>query len=94
MNETEINKLFMSIAENAGQMSDEVRKIFSALVSTTLNYRDHLKEDMDIIVTVKDVRAALDLLLESMHTKKLPQTGNKVWLDLVKLWFEELKMYL
>ena len=94
MDETAINKLFMSIAENAGQMPDEVRKVFSSLVSTTLNYRDHLKQDTGIIVTVEDVRVALGWLLESMRTQQLPPTGNTVRLDLVKLWLDELKAFL
>jgi hypothetical protein len=94
MDETEINKLFMSIAENAGQMPDEVRKVFSSLVSTTLSYRDHLKQDTGIIVTVEDVRVALGWLLESMRTQQLPPTGNAVRLDLVKLWLDELKAFL
>jgi len=84
----------MSVAENSGRMPDEVRKVFSTLVSTTLDYRDHLKQDTGIIVTVEDVQVALGWLLESIRTQQLPQAGNAVRLDLVKLWLDELKLYL
>lgn len=94
MDESEINKLFLKVAGSAGEASEDVRKVFSILVSSTLCYRDQLKEDLGIIVTVEDVRVALDWLLESMHTKRLPATNNAVRLDLLKIWLDELKPYL
>ena len=75
-------------------MPEDARRVFSILVSSTLSYRDRLKEELAIIVTVEDVRAALDWLLESMRTKQLPETNNAVRLDLLKIWLDELKPYL
>jgi hypothetical protein len=94
MDESDINKLFMTVAGSAGKVPEDVRKVFSILVSSTVLYRDTLKEDLGIVVTVEDVRLALDWLLESMHTKRLPQTNNAVRLDLLKIWLHELKPYL
>jgi hypothetical protein len=94
MDESDINKLFMTVAGSVGKVPEDVRKVFSILVSCTLCYRDTLKEDLGIVVTVEDVRLALDWLLESMHTKRLPQTNNAVRLDLLKIWLHELKPYL
>ena len=94
MDESEINKLFMKVAGKTCEVSEDVRKVFSALVSSTLHYRDQLKEDQGIIVTVEDVRATLDWLLESIHTRRLPRTNNAVRLDLLKIWLDELKPYM
>jgi len=49
--------------------------------------------DLGVIVTVEDVRVALDWLVESIHTKRLPETNNAVRLDLLKIWLDELKPY-
>lgn len=94
MDESEINRLFMRVAGQAGEVPEEARRVFSILVSSTIRYRDCLKADLGIIVTVEDVRVALDWLLESMHTKRLPETNNAVQLDLLKIWLDALKPYL
>ena len=94
MDEPGIDKLFMRVAGSAGKVPEDARKVFSVLVSTTLSYRDSLKNDLGIVVTVEDVRVTLDWLLESMRTKRLPQTENAVRLDLLKIWLDELKPYL
>lgn len=94
MDESDINKLFMKVAADAGVVSEDVRNVFAALVQTTLAYRDRMREDMHVVVTVEDVNAALDLLLTAMKTGRLPQTDYAVRIDLVKLWLDELKPYL
>ena len=94
MDESDISRLFMKVAGNACKVPEDARRVFSILVSSTLRYRDRLKEELAIIVTVEDVRAALDWLLEAMRTKQLPETNNAVRLDLLKIWLDELKPYL
>ena len=91
MDETEIFKLFSSIAEDSAKDNMAVREVFSALITSTLRYRDHMKESKGIIITVADVRTVLDWLVPSLKTGKLPQTDNKIRLDLLKLWLDELK---
>ncbi|RLB92870.1 MAG: hypothetical protein DRH43_01300 [Deltaproteobacteria bacterium] len=93
MKESEINRLFLRVAATSGQASEDVRKVFATLVSSTLRYRDQMKKDLGVIVTVEDVRVALDWLVESIHTKRLPETNNAVRLDLLKIWLDELKPY-
>ena len=94
MDESDISRLFMKVAGRTSELPDEVRSVFSILVSSTLRYRDRLKDDLEIILTVEDVRVTLDWLLQSMRTKRLPQTNNLVRLDLLKIWLDELKPYL
>jgi hypothetical protein len=91
MDDREIYKLFMSVAEHSGQKDDAAREVFSALVRSTLRYRDHLLESKGITVTVEDVRVALGWLVPSLQTGRLPETDDKIRLDLLKIWLDELK---
>lgn len=91
MEEREIYRLFLSVAEHSEQKSDAVREVFSALVRSTLKYRDHILESKGIVVTVEDVRVALGWLVPSLQTGRLPDTTDKIRLDLLKIWLDELK---
>ncbi len=94
MDEDEIRQLLLRVSNNVGQVPEDVRDVFSKMVTTTLHYRDTLKKSTGTILTVADVRAAIGWLLESLHTKRLPETQNSIRLDLLKIWLEELKPYL
>ena len=90
-----IDKLFMKVAATVGHpVPEDAKRVFSVLVSSTLKYRDHLKEELGVTVTVEDVRVALDWLLESIQTKHLPETDNEVQLDLLRIWLDELKIFM
>ncbi|MBW1837591.1 MAG: hypothetical protein JRF71_05130 [Deltaproteobacteria bacterium] len=91
MDESEIEKLFMRVAGNAGKASEDVLAVFSMLVSSTLCYRDQVKKTLGIILTVEDVQVVLNWLFEALHTKRLPKTNSVVRLDLLKIWLDELK---
>ena len=94
MEEDEIRQLLLRVSNNVGQVPEDVRDVFSKMVTTTLHYRDDLKKRTGTIITVADVRAAIDWLIDSLHTKRLPETQNTIRLDLLKLWLDELKPYL
>jgi len=94
MDENDIKKLFMRVAQSPGTVPEEAAKVFSLLVSTTLAYRDRLRETSGITVTVQDVRTSLNLFLVAVHTRRLPRTDNRIHDDLVKLWLDELKPYI
>jgi hypothetical protein len=91
MKDEDIYNLFNSVAENSIKHNEPVRKVFSILVRTTLKYRDDMKETKGLKVTVEDVKTTLDLLLESLNTGRLPETKDKVRLDLLKLWLDEFR---
>ena len=90
MDDREIYKLFMSVAEHSGQQDDATREVFSVLVRSTLKYRDHVLESKGTVVTVEDVRVALGWLVPSLQTGRLPETDDKIRLDLLKIWLDEL----
>jgi len=91
MEEEDIYKLFLSVAEHSGQKDDATREVFSALVRSTLKYRDHVLESKGITVTVGDVRVALGWLVPSLKTGRLPETDDKIRLELLKIWLDELR---
>ena len=87
-----ISGLFQSVVNHYGEDNSDVKKVFSALVKTTLNYRDHLLRDKGITVIVSDVRAALDALIPTLTTGRLPENIDKISLNLLKIWMDELKI--
>jgi hypothetical protein len=90
LDEKDIHKLFMSVLEDTGNDNDAVRSVFSALVSTTLRYRDELFELKGTVVTVEDVRTCLGWLVPALVTDNMPLTDNKIRLGLLKLWLNAL----
>ena len=91
MEEKDIHRLFMSVLEDSSQNTPAVRGVFHALIRSTLKYRDHILESKGIVITVEDVQAVLDWLTPSLTTGRLPVTDDKVRLDLLKRWLDELK---
>ena len=90
MDERDIEKLFISVLEASGQDTDAVRNVFSTLVYTTLRYRDDVLASRGEVVTVEDVRTCLGWLVPALVTGNMPETTNKISLDLLKIWLEEL----
>jgi len=82
----------MQVVKDDENMSEEVRQVFLTLTSATLRYRDRLKRNSNIILTVNDVRMTLDLLMEMLPDGKLPNTENAIHLGLLKIWVDELKL--
>ncbi|RLB31228.1 MAG: hypothetical protein DRH11_13585 [Deltaproteobacteria bacterium] len=91
LEDDEIDKLFLAALENSSQDTDEVREVFSTLIKTTLRYRDQMLEHKGVVVTVEDVRTALKWLVPCLATGQVPKTDDKLRLDLLKIWVDELK---
>jgi len=92
MEENEIGQLFKKIADTSAADSQEAQAVFAALVKSTLRYRDLLKQSKNTILTVQDVRTTLDWLMPAFTTGRLPMTNNRIRLDLLKIWLDELKI--
>jgi len=91
MEEKEINKLFLSVLEHTSENTKPVREVFSVLVRSTLKYRDQMLASKGIRVSVEDVRIALEWLVPSLKSGQLPETHDKIRLDLLKIWLDELR---
>ena len=93
MEDKDLYKLFLGVAEYPGKNTEDTRKVFSILVRSTLRYRDHMLKDNGTLVTVEDVRMVLKWLVPSLSSGHLPATDNRLRLDLLKIWLDELKPF-
>jgi len=93
MEDRDLYKLFLSVAEHPAQNTEDIRRVFSILVRSTLRYRDHLLKSTGTVVTVGDVRAVLGWLMSSLESGRLPATNNKIRLGLLKIWLDELEPF-
>jgi hypothetical protein len=91
MEDKDIYILFSSMLGNSPMANESVQQVFSMLVKSTLRYRDQMLESRGIVITVQDVRIALDCLVTSLKTGRLPEKVKKERLDLLKLWLDELR---
>jgi len=91
MEDKDIYILFSSVAQQPDRYNESVLQVFSSLIKTTLRYRDHMLKSKGIVITVEDVRTALDWLIPCLKTGRLPEKGDKQRMDLLKLWLDELR---
>jgi hypothetical protein len=87
----DIEKLFLTVAQDPALDTEANRKIFSLLIQSTLRYRDEMLSSKGVVVTVGDVRAALAWLVPVLATGNMPKTDNKISLGLLYLWMDKLK---
>ena len=93
MEEKDIEKLFLSVAETSENQTREVKDVFSVLVRSTLQYRDDMLASEGIIITVEDVRVTLEHLVPFLETGRLPATTDHVKSDLLKIWSDNLRQF-
>ena len=91
MDELEINRLFARVKNHTTEVPKGAERVFSKLVSTTLQHRDRLKTELGTILTVEDVRVTLDWLMQFLGSKQIPVTNNAIRRDLLMIWIEALK---
>lgn len=93
MEDRDLYKLFLSVAEHPSQNTEDIRRVFSILVQSTLRYRDHMLKSKGTVVTVGDVRAVLSWVVPCLESGRLPVTKNQIRLDLLKIWLDELEPF-
>ena len=91
MDKRDIEKLFLTVAQDPELDTGANRRIFSLLIQSTLRYRDEMLSSRGVVVTVGDVRTALGWLVPVLATGNIPETDNKISLGLLDLWIDELK---
>jgi hypothetical protein len=91
MEDKDIERLFLSVAEASENQSSEVKDVFSILVRSTLQYRDDMLASEGIIITVEDVRVTLEHLIPFLETGRLPAKTDHVKIDLLKIWKNRLR---
>jgi hypothetical protein len=92
MEDKDIYALFSNLVDDAHQNNESLKAVFKVLIKSTLVYRDNVLSATDEVVTVEDVRAVLEWLVPAIKTGRLPKSDNKIRLDLLKRWLDELKI--
>jgi hypothetical protein len=92
MEDEDVSILFLNLAEKADEGNEPLKEVFKTLIKTTLKYRDNILKTAGTVVTVEDVRTTLAWLVPAVKTGRLPATDDKIKLDLLKLWLDELKI--
>lgn len=92
MEDGDIYRLFSEMAQKADQDNESMQEVFKILIKSTLRYRDNILKSKGVTVTVQDVQSALDWLMPALRNGRLPATDNKIRLDLLKIWLDELKI--
>ena len=93
MEEKDVERLFLSVAEASENQTREVKDVFAVLVRSTLQYRDDMLASEGIIITVEDVRVTLECLVPFIETGRLPGTTENIKLDLLKIWKDNLRRF-
>ena len=63
------------------------------LMSETLKFRDKLRSETGMILTVDDTRLALDGLESLMNEKELPSGLTSEQRTLAQIWFDRLTLF-
>jgi hypothetical protein len=92
MEDKDIYAIFSNLVDEADQDNESLKSVFKTLIKSTLAYRDNVLNATGVVVTVEDVRAVLEWLEPAIKTGRLPKSDNKIRLDLLKLWLDELKL--
>jgi len=90
MEEDDIERLFLSVSEGTENQSSKVKDVFAVLVRSTLQYRDDMLASKGIVITVEDVHMALECFVPFFETGQLPGTTDRIKLDLLRIWKDNL----
>ena len=64
------------------------QNIVAILTSETVKFRDKLKDETGVILTVADTKAAVDALAAYLVSKKLPVDITPTQRELAQIWIE------
>jgi len=73
--------------------NQDPRGVISILITETIKFRDKLKEETGIILTVADTRIALDALQNYLVTDKLQKNLTSEQKTLTQIWIDRLTIF-
>ena len=89
----EIELLFESIGGQASEDDPEADRVVKLLREETLKFRDKLKEDSGYVLTVGDVRAALDIIEAKLNNLPGTEEATDEQKELGLLLFDKLVLF-
>ena len=93
MNNEEIKLLIQSLGAQILGSHYESMGAVAVLFSETIKFRDQLKNDTGVVLTVADTRAALDALERYMDTRQFPSGLTSEQLALSQLYLDRLTLF-
>ena len=84
-----MNSLGAAVLEGRGNATGAV----AMLITETVRFRDKLKDEAGVVLTVGDTRVALDALAEYLDGKPLPDGLTTEQRALVQIWIDRLTMF-
>ena len=93
MDNDALKLLMESMGEWALGNNQDPRGVISILITETIKFRDKLKEETGIILTVADTRIALDALQNYLVTDKLQKNLTSEQKTLAQIWIDRLTIF-
>ena len=90
MNDDDVSQLLRRIGEKVGQVDEKSLRMFRLLVTVTLQYRDQLRAQGEIL-TVEETKKALNVFRIVLKTREIPEELESRARELVMLWLQEIK---
>jgi len=93
MNNDDIKLLMQSLGAQILDSHYESVGALSVLFSETVRFRDQIKNDTGVTLTVADTHAALDALERYLDTKQLPPGLSSEQTALAQLFIDRLTLF-
>lgn len=93
MSDDAFNLLMQSLGGQLFNRESDPTGVVAVLVTETLRFRDKLKEDAGIILTVEDTRLALDALESYLHEQPFPEGLTSEQKALAQIWIDRLTTF-
>lgn len=90
MDDFDLSRFLTKYIKIGGEMSSEEMAVFGRLVRLTLKYRDRLKAEKGIILTVGKTKKAIDYYEKALKENRMPEIRDKIIAGLVRLWLKEI----
>lgn len=93
MSNDDINLLIQSLGGQILESQADPTGAVAVLITETTRFRDQLKKDTGVVLTVGDVRAALDALERCLDTHQLPASLTSEQVALARLYLDRLTLF-
>lgn len=93
MSDDAFSLLMQSLGEQMFARENDPTGVVAMLLSETLRFRDKLKNDAGIVLTVEDTRIALDALETYLSGQPLPKTLTSEQQSLAQIWIDRLTTF-
>jgi hypothetical protein len=92
-NDDAFSLLMQTIGEQIFSRETDPSGVVGMLLTETLRFRDKLKNEAGIVLTVEDTRSALEALDGFMAGKPLPNSLSSEQQTLAQLWIDRLTTF-